>query len=445
MTEVPKPLNVAVVGSGIAGLACAWALSLRHRVTIYELHAGLGMDAEAATLNVNGRELRVDVPMRVFFPAYYPLISRLYEHLGIQSDEINYAASFSGLQDGFFFQYTNYPIGRRRIPFLTPSGFFSGSAVGIGIDFLRFNRAMSVDRNRLDLDTMTLGEYLQRTGVSKAFSDRFLIPAYAGIATCSYESVRRYPASIIVDFLKCGLLTTGMRRVRLGTGQVVSKLSANVQDIRLGTPVSAVVRNEQSVRVSAAGVSDTYDHVIFATQANHTRRLLSDITDREDRILAHFRYERNDVVMHTDPRLAPRKKKWWSPVNYVLKEGATCPMATIWMNGVHAAMDIDQPVFQTWHPYMDPDPGTLISRASFERPVVDPDSLKALDNLAALQEEDNRRVWFCGSYAYRGIPLLESAAVSGILAAKRLGCPLPFEETDDLTAASAFSPAESAA
>lgn len=427
MTEPPKSLKVAVVGSGIAGLSCAWLLSQHHQVTLYELRDALGMDADAATLAQNGGEWRVDVPMRVFFPAYYPLVSKLYDHLGIESDEINYAASFSGSDNRFYFQYTNYHMGRRRIPFITPHAFFSAVARRIGLDFIRFNRRISADVGKPELDQMTLGEYLERTGVSNDFADRFLIPAYAGICTCSNESVRAYPASIIVEFLTCGLVTTGMRRVRLGTQQVVGKLSAKVHDIRLGKPVAGVTRGPDSVTVQADNRSDRFDHVIFATQANHTRRILSDITAQEDAILAKFRYERKGVVMHTDQDLAPRYKHWWSPVNYMIKKDATAPMATIWMNGVHANLKTDGPVFQTWHPHMDPRPEHLISEASFERPVVDLDSLKAIDDLARLQKEPNRRIWFCGSYAHRGIPLLESAAGSGIEAAQRLGCELPFE------------------
>ena len=31
-----RPLDIAVIGSGIAGLGAAWLLSKRHRVTLYE-------------------------------------------------------------------------------------------------------------------------------------------------------------------------------------------------------------------------------------------------------------------------------------------------------------------------------------------------------------------------------------------------------------------------
>lgn len=37
-----QPLDVAVIGSGIAGLGAAWLLSQRYRVTLYEKERRLG-------------------------------------------------------------------------------------------------------------------------------------------------------------------------------------------------------------------------------------------------------------------------------------------------------------------------------------------------------------------------------------------------------------------
>lgn len=423
-------MKVAVVGSGIAGLSTAWLLSQHHEVAIYELHPSLGMDAEAATVPCGDRDLRVDVPMRVFFPAYYPLVTKLYDYLGIESDDINYSASSSDLDGRFYFQYTNYKFGQKSIPFLSPSGFLSPSAIQIGLDFLKLNRNMNQETR--DLDKITFGEYLISLGLSYDFRERFLIPAYAGICTCSNESVRNYPASIIVDYLTSGLVMSAMKRVRLGTKQVVERLSANIDHIHLLTPVASVTRDDTGVTLTTSkGDKARFDHVVFATQANHTRKILADITPQEEHILSCFKYEPNRVVMHTDIGLAPKKRSWWSPVNFLLKEGADAPMASIWMNCVHSSMNADIPIFQTWHPLIEPKPETVISDASFERPVVTMESLAAIDDLAKIQEERDRRVWFCGSYAYRGIPLLESAALSGIDVARRLGCELPFQPDQD--------------
>ncbi len=130
--------------------------------------------------------------------------------------------------------------------------------------------------------------------------------------------------------------------------------------------------------------------------------------------------------MHSDERLAPPDRGLWGPVNFILASGQDMPMATIWMNMVHGDLPTD--IFQTWNPIIEPRPDRVISRVSVERPVVDPASLRGLALLDELQAEPGRRVWFCGAYASPGIPLLESAAASGLRAAARIAERAPARE-----------------
>lgn len=421
-----KPLRVAVVGSGIGGLVAAWMISRRHHVTLYEAHPSLGMDAFATTYEMDGEEYRSDVPMRVFFEAYYPQISRLYAFLDIESDAINYAASFTEMYGDLHFQYRNIHLLGKAVPFLSLPGLLSSESRRIGLDFLKLVRQMTRDMNEKDLDRMTLEEYLADVGVSEAFCERFLYPAYAGICTCSYESMRRFPASIVVEYLNSGIVTTNVRRVRYGTEKVVNQFTRQVQEIKLANPVQEVRRRQDHVDlVEVDGRTVAYDHVVFATQANQTNKILADQSNAERAFLNAFHYEKFEVAMHTDTRLAPRVKAFWSPVNYILKKGTSAPMATIWMNACHERMGGTTPLFQTWNPHIDPLDNTVISRNRFERPRVDMASLQALSDLDRMMEEPDRRIWFCGSYAHRGIPLLESAAVSSIRVGKKLGSSLP--------------------
>ncbi|CAM2010680.1 NAD(P)-binding protein [Acanthopleuribacter pedis] len=421
-----KPQRIAVVGSGIGGLVAAWITSRRHHVTLYEAHPALGMDAFAATYESDGKTYRTDVPMRVFFDAYYPQISRLYKTLGIQSDPINYAASFTKMYGDLYFQYRNLNMLGMAVPFLSLPGLLSSESRRIGLDFLKLVRRMTKDLETKDLDHVTLEEYLAEVGVSRAFCDKFLYPAYAGICTCSYQSMRQFPASIVIEYLNSGIVTTNVRRVRYGTKDVVARFTEHVKELKLSNPVQGVRRREDHVElVEVDGTLAQYDHVVFATQANQADKILADQSPAERAFLKAFHYESFPVVMHTDTRLAPRVKAYWSPVNYLLKEGSDAPMATIWLNACHERMGGNTPIFQTWNPLIDPLDGTVISQMRFERPRVDHGSLQALKSLDTMMAEPDRRVWFCGSYAHRGIPLLESGAVSAIRVGKKLGCSLP--------------------
>jgi predicted NAD/FAD-binding protein len=100
-------------------------------------------------------------------------------------------------------------------------------------------------------------------------------------------------------------------------------------------------------------------------------------------------------------------------------------MSTIWINAVQPVLRTARPLFQTVHPLRTPRAGSVIGQARFERPVVDAASATALTGLARMQAEPGRRVWFCGSYAQAGIPLLESAVGSAHAVAAALEASLP--------------------
>ncbi|MEM1411935.1 MAG: FAD-dependent oxidoreductase [Pseudomonadota bacterium] len=417
-------MKVAVVGSGIAGLSAAWLLGQEHQVTIFEKHEQLGMDARSLDVSGEGDPARIDVPLRVFFDGFYPNLTALYQQLGIESGAINYSASFCTLNEKAYFRYDNYRLGGFSVPFFKGSGSLKPRALRIGWDIVRlFRLAPRALAQGIDDDT-TLEAFLAAHRFSTDFAEGFLYPAFAAICTCSLDSVKAYPAGVILDYLNSGLLLSSMRRVTQGTREVVGRLSQHTERIHLCAPVLDVARNECDVSVRTAEGTATFDHVVIATQANQAIRLLQQLSAEERETLSAFSYEPSRVVIHRDTRLAPRGgPAQWAPVNFLRSEDDAAPMATIWMNAIQA-MPGSSPVFQTWNPVIEPDPSLVLGQAEFERPVVNAGSLQGLRRLAELHEQPDRRVWFCGSYASHGIPLLESAVRSAQSIAKQLGVKL---------------------
>lgn len=424
-------MRIAVVGSGIAGLSAAWLLSTRHEVTVFEKSARLGMDAHSLDIERPGGLARVDVPLRVFFDGFYPNLTALYRELGIEFKPVNYSASFGVLGERTYFRYDNYRVGRYSLPFLKGSGSLNRKALRIGLDNLRFFRQLPRSLARGIADDVTLEDYLERHGYSQSFAERFLYPAFSGICTCSHDSIRAYPARVVLEYLNSGLLLSSVQRVTRGTQDVVDRLARQVSEIRLDTEIMDVSPTAAGVTVHTGDDALTFDHVVMATQANQTARILKRASADERAVLGAFRYEPSRVVVHNDVRLAPPGgEACWAPVNFLLADTASTPMATIWLNAIQALPGRD-PVFQSWNPIIEPEPGTVLAEARFERPVVDAGSLQGLEKLAALHEQPDRRIWFCGSYASHGIPLLESAATSALSVAERLGCPRPWAVRDD--------------
>ncbi len=421
-----KAMKIAVVGSGIAGLSAAWLLSKQHQVTVFEKHDHLGMDAHSLALSAEQADARIDVPLRVFFDGFYPNLAALYAALGVESAPINYSATFGTLNDRTYFRYNSYKVGNISLPFFKGFRSLNRRALRIGWEILRlFRQSPASIASRIG-DDVTLEAYLRQHNYSQAFAEGFLYPAFAGICTCSHDSIKAYPARVVLEYLNSGLLFSSVRRVTRGTQEVVKLLAQDVHSVRVSTPVLDVSRTAEGVTVRTADETFAFDHVVLATQANQAVRVLTDASRAEKTALAAFSYEPSRVVVHSDTTLAPRGgARQWAPVNFLLPEKSATPMATIWMNRIQT-MPSSAPVFQTWNPVIEPDPSSVFGEASFERPVVNYESLQGLQHLALLHQQSDRRVWFCGSYAAHGIPLLESAATSAFSVAERLGSQRPW-------------------
>jgi predicted NAD/FAD-binding protein len=282
----------------------------------------------------------------------------------------------------------------------------------ISADLVRFYRHAPDALTALGQSDQSLGEWLDGTGLGDEFTDGFLLPTFATVCTCTTASVREYPARLILEYLTRGLTFGGVRRVVMGTREVVGKLTAPLAELRCGVQVRSISPAADGVRIRWDGGEQRFDHVVVATQANQAVPMLDPAWRSERDALGKFAYEPSEVVVHTDTRLAPPERSHWAPVNLVLSDAHDKPMATIWMNRVQPALRTASPVFQTWNPIIEPREDTVRARARFERPLVNSASLAGAREMSRLQAQHGRRLWFCGSYLGPGIPLLESAAAT---------------------------------
>lgn len=411
-------LDIAVVGGGIAGLSAAWRLSTQHRVTLLERHAVPGMDAHSLDLAHDGSEQRIDVPLRVLYEGYYPTLIAQYHQLGVQLERTNYAGSFSVLGEAVYYRYANWLIGGRSIPL--PALPMGRRALRINRELLRFYREAPAALASLEDGEEPLGSWLDRTHFHPDFAEGFLIPAFAAVCTCSSAAVRAYPARVILDYLTRGLTFGGVRRVVLGTQEVVRRLTEPVTELLCGVRVSRIAPVADGVQVQWEGGERRFDHVVVATQANQAASMLDAGFRREREALERFAYEASRVVVHSDPALAPRERRHWAPVNLITSPEHDKPMATIWLNKVQPGLQKVSPVFQTWNPLLEADPARVLAEARFERPVVNAASLEGARAVRMLHAQHGRRLWFCGSYLGPGIPLLESGARTALDVAEAL-------------------------
>jgi predicted NAD/FAD-binding protein len=401
--------RIAIIGSGMAGLAASWFLGADHQVTLLERQARLGIGAHS----VQAPGGVVDVPLRVIYPGYYPELFALLAETGVMVEALDASLGFSALGGTSYFRYRNLHALGKTLPWVTPATWMHRASRHILFDLGRFLWHAPQALAAGTLAGRTIGDYLEQQHYSQAFTDHFLVPAFAGINTVSYQEVRNYPAELIAQYFTRDFLVSSVYRAVGGAQAIAQALTGRVAQLRLEARIRSVHRQADGVVVTMDdGNAETYDAVVFATQANQVMAMLGDASPAERAVLEAVRYGAVRVVMHHDARLMPTSHADWGPVNYVLSPQHDRPMVSIWVNRLLPAYQHARPLFQTINPMWEPAPQQVLQDCSLQRPIVDLATQANLQQLETLHAQPQRRVFFCGSYAAQGIPLLESAVAS---------------------------------
>lgn len=419
-------LKVGIVGTGIAGLTAGWLFEQDdHEVVLFEKLPSLGMAAHAFEIESKQGPCPIDVPPRMFNNAEWPNLVRLYDHIGVEYVPVDLSKSYS-----FFGEKSFLNLDASYKPKL-------------GLSLLSKNvRQISADADKMmsqvsDLpgvgNGLTLREYLNVNQFSDTFVFEFLYPSLSStVCTCSYQALDNYPASLLLNSL-AGIIgndlsdSRSLMRTRFGSLDVARRLAKNVADIRFGTTVvSATVESNQVKIVFDNGERQSeasFDHLIVATQANQSSQFLPALTEVERNTLNSFQYENIETIIHTDESQMPADQSNWAHFNFVICPEAS--MCSVWMNRFNHDSPFDGNVLQTISPINDVADEQVLTREKLQRPIVNQASAKAWEAIASFHREPDRRIWFCGSYATSGVPLLESGLVSSLNVAEAIGIEIP--------------------
>ncbi len=413
-------MRIAVIGSGIAGLASSWLLSQEHEVTLFEANDYFGGHTHTHEVSLAGRRYAVDSGFIVFSPRHYPLFTALLAALGVASQPTTMSFSVhnaaSGLEynasglDGLFCQ-------RRNL--------FSMRFLGMIGDLLRFYREAPA-LLALEGAGPTLGEYLGQGGYGAAFRDEHLVPMASALWSSPPQRILSFPARHLVQFMANHqmLAVSGRpewRVVRGGSSTYVRALRSRWSvGERLGCPVRAVRRYESSVTVSHAAGEERFDQVVLACHSDQALSLLSDPDEAERAVLGAISYQPNEAVLHTDSSLLPRNRKAWAAWNaYVPREpGAPCTVS--YCMNLLQGIDSPEPFIVTLNRSAAIDPSKVLRKMRYAHPVHTHEALAAQRRQAEIQGV--RRTWFAG--AYWGWGFHEDGMRSAVAVAEALGaCP----------------------
>ncbi len=391
-------MNVAIVGSGIAGLAAARVLSRNHRITLFEAGSHLGGHTNTVDVHEDGRTVPVDTGFIVFNEHNYPNLCRLFDALGVESRDSDMSFSVHDERSGVEYNGTS-----AASLFAQASNLLRPSHWGMLADIVRFHREAPAHlANGLD-DAVTVDDYLAFHRYRAAFGERYLLPLGASLWSCSAVRFGAFPMRFVLEFLHNHrmLQVDGRpvwKTVRGGSREYVRRLVSELDaSIHLNAPVAGVRRAGAGVQVRLAdGRAERFDEVVLACHADQSLRLVEDADDLERDVLSQFPYQPNDVVLHTDTRVLPDRRRAWASWNYripALDRGAV----TVSYN-----MNMLQGI-ESEHTYCVSlnlraaiDPAKVIRRIRYEHPLFTPGRTAAQAHHADLIRR--RGISYCGAW-----------------------------------------------
>ena len=412
-------MKVAVIGSGISGLACAHYLSSEHEVWVYESARKIGGHTATVDVKLGTRQYAIDTGFIVFNDWTYPSFIALMDELGVSSKPTAMGFSVRDPESGLEYSGTNLDtlFAQRRnlvsLPF-----------IGMIRDILRFNREAVADLDAGEINqSETLDAYLARNGYSEKFKRHYLAAMGSAIWSADCDTILEFPVVFFLNFFRNhGLLSVKdrpqWRVIEGGSREYLRPLCERFADrISVGNAVVGVIRHAgQGVTLTMAdGQRLAFDQVVFATHSDQALSLLDEPSESEANILSAIPYQTNDVVLHTDIRMLPRKTKTWSSWNYTLGERENRAIVTYNMN-ILQGIEAPETFCVTLNNTAAINPHKIIGRFAYDHPVFSLEGLAAQQRWSEINGVAN--TWYCGAYWHNGFH--EDGVVSALRVANAL-------------------------
>lgn len=393
-----KRMNIAIVGTGISGLACAHFLHRDHSVTLYEKEKRVGGHSHTVTVPEGSGEVSLDTGFMVYNEVTYPLLTRLFEELGVETKPTSMSFSVQHCARNLEFNGSglNYLFGQRK-------NLLSPRFWKMLLQINRFNQETVAELEDPQYPEMTLAEYVAQRGYGEEFLQWYLSPMAAAVWSSPPDRIANFPARTLMRFWHnhgfLGLKTHHpWRTVCGGSRQYVEKVSAPfAASIQRGNGVTQVTGRKLLLE---DGTEQEYDLVIMASHGDQSYRLLVDATPLEEELLGAFHYQSNEALVHCDPQFMPRTKRCWASWNY--RVDGEKHSTHYWMNNLQGVSEqIDY--FVSINPPHAVEASLVKRRMIYEHPIFDLAAIEAQGRLAELHsagQETGR--YFCGAWQRYG-------------------------------------------
>ncbi len=406
-------MRIAIVGSGISGLTVAHLLHRDHAITVFEANDYIGGHTHTVDVDLGGERLAVDTGFIVYNERNYPNFTRLLAQLGVSTQPST--MSFSVRLEDPELEYNGSTL---RQLFVQPRNLLRPRFYRMLADIIRFNRSASRDIKD-SVAELTLSEYVEAGGYSREFVHHYLLPMGAAIWSSPAARVLDMPAAFFVRFFENhGMLTVDdrpeWRTVSGGSARYVERMIAPFTDrIRLNSPVREIRRADDHVLVN----DERFDEVVIACHSDQALRMLADPSEAEREVLSAIPYQANEVVLHTDTRLLPRRRRAWGAWNYHMSGKPDAPVGVTYNMNMLQSLTASETLCVTLNDIDSIAPERIIGRFTYFHPLFTVEGIRAQRRHGEISGQ--RRTHYCGAYWRNGFH--EDGVVSALAVGRALG------------------------
>ena len=424
-----RRMKLAIVGSGISGLAVAHTLKDHADITVFESGDYFGGHTHTVDITLPTPQglitHGVDTGFLVFNERTYPNLINLFAELQVETapSNMSFSVKVPGAVNGKTLEWSGTDL---NSVFAQRSNLVNPRFWRMLADVMRFNalctRIAKAQREQ-DLQ-QPLVDFLRTHKFSDAFRDWYFLPMLGCIWSCPTDQMLQFPVATMIRFChNHGLIQVTNRpqwfSVVGGARHYVEKILAGLHDKRLSTPVRLIERDAQGVRIITDGHAERFDEVVIATHTDQALGLLREPSGEERKVLGDIRYQDNRAVLHTDARVLPANPKAWAAWNYeraASTERESSRVCLHYLINLLQIIPFAQPVVVSLNPLQPIDPATIVGEYDYAHPVFDLKAIDAQKRVPLLQGQHH--TWYAG--AWTGYGFHEDGLKSGLQVGRAL-------------------------
>lgn len=421
--------KIAIVGSGISGLAVAHSLKGQADITLFEAGAYFGGHSNTVDITLPTPQGMVthgvDTGFLVFNERTYPNLIGLFAELGVETalSDMSFSVQAPKVWGDEALEWSGSNL---DTVFAQRGNLLRPKFLKMLADVLRFNKTCTRIAEQQTESEMRqpLSEFLKQHNFSEAFKNWYFLPMMGCIWSCPTDQMLQFPVATMIRFChNHGLIQVSNRprwfTVKGGSKNYVQKIVGDVLDKRLNTPVSLIERDESGVRIVTQDHAERFDEVVICTHSDQALRMLRAPTPAEQKYLSAIPYQDNVAVLHTDESVLPSRRKAWAAWNYerASDEGQESARVCLhYLLNKLQPLPYEQAVVVSLNPTKPIDPTKIIASIDYAHPVFDLAAIDAQQHLPEIQGQQH--TWFAG--AWMGYGFHEDGLKAGLGVARQL-------------------------